>query len=190
MLTSVSGGVRGPPRAIAHRCAPPLRLGPSLHYAWRMLLELAVILLLIVANGLFAGAEIAVVGVERARLAKLVDEGHRGARTVTTLRANPERFFATVQIVITVVSATAGAFGGATLAADVTPLIVPIFGAHAHQISIALVVATISYFSLILGELVPKSLALRRAEPYAMLVAPVLLSLSSLARPLVWILTA
>jgi putative hemolysin len=154
-----------------------------------MLLELMVILVLVLANGLFAGAEIAVVGFERARLAPLVEAGGRRARAVQALRDDPERFFATVQIVITVVGATAGAFGGATFARDLTPLLSPWLGVYAGEVALAAVVVVISFLSLVLGELVPKSLALRQREPYALLVAPALLWLSRAARPLVWLLT-
>lgn len=154
-----------------------------------MLFELCVILALVLLNGLFAGAEIAVVGVDRLRLSQLVEAGGRRARAVQALRAGPERFFATVQIVITVVGATAGAFGGATFARDLTPLLRPLLGTYADEVALAAVVVLISFLSLVGGELVPKSLALRRPEPFALFVAPVLLWLSSAARPLVWLLT-
>lgn len=154
-----------------------------------MLFELVVILALVLANGLFAGAEIAVVGVDRARLTQLLEDGGRRARAVAQLRSSPERFFATVQIVITVVGATAGAFGGATFARDLAPLLAPWFGAHASDVALGVVVVLVSFLSLVVGELVPKSLALRHPEPFALVVAPVLLWLSSAARPLVWLLT-
>jgi putative hemolysin len=155
-----------------------------------MLSEFAVILALVLVNGLFAGAEIAIVGIDRARLRQLVQEGGRGARAVQTLRTQPERFFATVQIVITVVSATAGAFGGATFARDLAPAMVPLVGDSAETVSMVAVVALVSYLSLVLGELVPKSLAMRSAERYGIFIAPPLLWLSRAAKPLVWILTA
>ncbi|MBI3205643.1 MAG: HlyC/CorC family transporter [Myxococcales bacterium] len=154
-----------------------------------MLLELLVILVLVLVNGLFAGAEIAVVGFERARLAPLVEAGGRRARAVQALRDDPERFFATVQIVITVVGATAGAFGGATFARDLAPVLAPWLGAYAGEVALALVVVVVSFSSLVLGELVPKSLALRQREPYALFAAPALLWLSRAVRPLVWLLT-
>jgi putative hemolysin len=159
------------------------------HTGEAMLLELLVILVLVLVNGLFAGAEIAVVAFERSRLTPLVEAGSRRALAVQALRASPDRFFATVQIVITVVSATAGAFGGATFARDLTPWISPWFGEVAGEVAIAGVVLVISSLSLVLGELVPKSLALRHREPYALFVAPGLLALSRAAQPLVWTLT-
>lgn len=154
-----------------------------------MLFELGMILLLVAINGLFAAAEIAIVGVDRLRLRKLVEEKRRGARVLEALRAKPERFLATVQIVITVAGAAAGAFGGATFAKDLEPLLVPHLGEHAELASFVAVVTLVSYLSLVFGELVPKSLALRHAERYALLTAPVLNWIASAARPLVWLLT-
>jgi putative hemolysin len=154
-----------------------------------MLLELGMILLLVAVNGLFAGAEIAIVGVDRLRLRQLVDEERRGARVLESLRAKPERFLATVQVVITVAGAAAGAFGGATFAAELEPMLVPHLGRHAEAASIVVVVGLVSYLSLVLGELVPKTLALRHAERYALLIAPLLNWLATVARPLVWLLT-
>jgi putative hemolysin len=154
-----------------------------------MLFELVVVLLLVLLNGLFAGAEIALVGIDRIRVHQLAEQGRARARIVQHLRSNPERLFATVQIVITVVGATAGAFGGAMVAKDLAPALVPLAGAHAETAAFAAVVAVISYLSLVLGELVPKSLAVRYAERYALLVAPLLSALASAARPLVWLLT-
>lgn len=154
-----------------------------------MLLDLGMILLLVVVNGLFAGAEIAIIGVDRLRLRQLVEQRRSGARVVESLRAHPERFLATVQIAITVAGAAAAAFGGATFAEELEPKLVPYVGHHAPLASVALVVGLVSYLSLVFGELVPKSLALRHAERYALLVGPVLNGLASVARPLVWLLT-
>src|SRR6188768_3356243 len=157
-----------------------------------MLVEIAIVLLLIMANGVLSGAEIAVVSVRKTRIQTLIDTGRRGVGALATLRADPERFLATVQIGITVVGTTASAFGGAAVAAHLEPLLRPLpwIGTRAHDVALAIVVALISYLSLVLGELVPKSLALRAAEPYALLISRVLLWLSWLARPLVWLLTA
>ncbi len=143
-------------------------------------------------NGVFAAAEIAVVSLRSSRLDALVGEGNRAAQRVKRLRDNPERFLATVQIGITIVGAVAAAFGGANLARRFEPVIreLPLVGAQASVISLGLVVALISYLSLILGELVPKSLALRYAEHYALVISGPLLTLSWLARPIVWFLTA
>jgi putative hemolysin len=155
------------------------------------LTELAVILALILANGVFAGAEIALIALRRSRIRQLVEQGRPGARAVKELRDAPERLIATVQTGITVVGATAAALGGAQLARHIEPAVasIPPLAPWAGDIAFALVVALVSYLSLVLGELVPKSLALRSAEPYALAVGKPLLWLSQLARPLVWLLT-
>lgn len=155
-------------------------------------MEIAVILALVLANGVFAGAEIAVISLRKTRLAQLVEEGRGAARAVKRLRDRPEQFLATVQVGITIVGATAAAFGGAALAGRIAPHLsrLPLVGAHAGPVALALVVAIVSFLSLVLGELVPKSIALRAAERYALVVARPLLALSKLARPVVWLLTA
>jgi putative hemolysin len=156
-----------------------------------MLYELGVILFLVLLNGVFAGSEIAVVSLERGRFLQLLDSDNRRVRAVQALRSDPERFFATVQIGITVVGATAAAFGGAAFAKNLEPAIARIgwFGTHVDDVALAAAVIVVSFLSLVLGELVPKSLALRYAEPYSLVAAPVLLGLSRVARPLVWVLT-
>jgi len=156
-----------------------------------ILTEIAVILALVVANGVFAGAEIAIIALRKTRLAQLVEEGRASARAVKRLRDEPERFLATVQIGITIVGATAAAFGGAALAERLAPHLahVPGVARYADQVALALVVALVSYLTLVLGEPVPKSIGLRASERYALLVARPLLALSSIARPIVWLLT-
>jgi putative hemolysin len=153
--------------------------------------ELLIVLALVLANGLFAGAEIAILSVRKARVLDRARAGHRGALAVQALREAPERFLATVQIGITVVSSAAAAFGGASIAASLTPMLERLgLGVHAHQAALAIVVVSISFLSLVLGELVPKSLALRYSDTYSFLVSRPLLRLSQIARPLVWFLTA
>src|SRR6266508_1505932 len=157
-----------------------------------ILFELAIIVALVLLNGVFAGAEIAIISLRATRLSQLVDEGRASARAVKRLRDEPERFLATVQVGITVVGATAAAFGGAALAQRLAPHLasVPLVARYAEALALALVVAIVSFLTLVLGELVPKSLALRASERYALLVARPLLALSELARPIVWFLTA
>jgi putative hemolysin len=157
-----------------------------------ILTELVVILALIIANGVFAGAEIAIVSLRHTRVQQLVESSRVGAKTVATLRAEPERFFATVQVGITVVTTTAAAFGGARIARNLEPLLrpLPFIGHNADGVALAIVVVLISFLSLVLGELVPKSLALRKSERYALLMAKPLALLSRIAKPIVWLLTA
>jgi putative hemolysin len=139
----------------------------------------------------FSGAEIAVLALRRTRLHHLVEERRSGARAAAALRRQPERFLATVQIGITVVGATAAAFGGATLATPIGRALhhLGLSQPLAQDIGFALIIAFISYLSLVLGELVPKSLALKYSERYALLMAPALAGLGTLLRPLVWFLT-
>lgn len=157
-----------------------------------MTFELLIIVALILANGVFAGAEIAIVSVRKTRMVELAEHGSADARAVLLLKDNSERFLATVQIGITLVSATAAAFGGASIAQDLTPALaeIPWIGEQAKTVAVSGVVAVVSYLSIVLGELVPKSLALNAAERYALWVARPLLGLSWLARPVVWLLTA
>ena len=155
-----------------------------------MLTELLIVLALILANGLFAGAEIAILSVRKTRVQERANAGHRGALAVQSLRETPERFLATVQVGITVVSVAASAFGGAAIAANLTPMLEALgFGAKSHGVALAIVVISISFLSLVLGELVPKSLALRYSDGYSSFVSRPLLFLARIARPLVWFLT-
>ncbi len=149
-------------------------------------------MLLVLANGVFAGAELALLTLRKTRLRELLDAGSGAARVIMALRANPERLLATVQIGITVVSASAAAFGGASLADPLAGLLtgLGLSAAVAERVAFALVVGFVSYLSLVLGELVPKSLALRYAEQYALFIGRPLYGLAWLMRPLVWLLTA
>jgi putative hemolysin len=156
-----------------------------------MAVELLIILLLVFVNGLFSGAEIAVLSVRKTRLADYIRRRDRRALAVRDLRDHPERFLATVQIGITVVSTAAAAFGGASIANSLTPLIAGVgLVTYADEIAFGLTIALVSLLSLVLGELVPKSLALRYSDSYAFMVSRPLKLLSQMTRPLVWFLTA
>lgn len=157
-----------------------------------MLLDVLVVLVLILANGLFSGAEIAVLTLRKTRLAELVAQRRRGAAAVQRLRDRPEAFLATVQIGITVVGASAAAFGGETFADDLRPVLAgaPVLARWADELALVVVVSGVSFLTLVLGELVPKSLALRAPERYSLVAAPALWWLSGASRPLVWLLTA
>jgi putative hemolysin len=156
------------------------------------MVELLAIVFLILLNGVFAGAEIAILTIRHTRLQQLVDNGSRRARTVFDLRNQPERFLATAQIGITVVGAAAAALGGATIAERLSVVLqqlgVPLGTADVG--ALILVVAAISYLSIVLGELVPKSLGLRHAERYALFIGPVLWTMAWLVAPAVRALTA
>ncbi|WP_046718226.1 hemolysin family protein [Myxococcus fulvus] len=148
--------------------------------------------MLVLANGVFAGAELAIISIRRTRLKELMEQGSGSAKAVEALRANPERFLATVQIGITVIGATAAAFGGASIANRLAPVLMDLGlpETTADEVALAAVVVFVSFLSLVLGELVPKSLALRASERYGMLIGRPLLGLSWVMRPVVWFLTA
>lgn len=153
--------------------------------------ELLLVLALTLLNGLFTGAEIALLSVRRTRLQTLADAGSRSARAALRLRQAPDALLATLQIGITVIGATTAVIGGARLEAPVAATFSRLgLGRIAEPASFVLVVSVISYFSLVVGELVPKSIALRTAERYTLLVAVPLGVLSRISRPLVWLLTA
>jgi putative hemolysin len=146
----------------------------------------------VLANGFFAGAEIAIIALRKTRLHQLVDAGRTSARAVAALRDAPEQFLATVQIGVTVIGAASAAFGGTTIASRMAPLLarIPWLAPHAERVAIVIMVALVSFLSLVLGELVPKSLALRASERFALVAARPLLALSWLVRPAVRLLTA
>lgn len=149
--------------------------------------ELAVIVVLLIINGVFAMTEIAVVSSRKTHLRRLAELGNARARVALDLAESPNRFLSTVQIGITLVGILAGAFGGATLASElVEPLRqVPLLAPYAEKIAFALVVGLITYLSLILGELVPKRFGLSNPEGIAMLVARPMNWLSLAASPVV-----
>jgi len=158
------------------------------------LLELALIGLLILLNAFFAGAEIAVVSARTARLRGLAEEGDRRAAAALRLKEDPDRFLATVQIGVTLVGTLASAVGGVAAIEKLEPAIAalpwPWLRVAAEPIAVGIVVFTIAYLSLVVGELVPKSLAVRHAETIALRVAPIVEGISRVARPAVSALTA
>jgi putative hemolysin len=156
-----------------------------------MLLEFVVIVLLILVNAVFAGAEIAIVSVRATRMKELADHGHKGAAAVLSLKNDPDRFLATIQTGITVVSVTAAVFGGAEIASSLAPVLTRAgWPANlAEDAAIASVIGAVSYLSVVVGELVPKSLALRDPERYALVTGRPLVAARWAARPLVAVLT-
>jgi len=153
-------------------------------------IEIAIVVVLILINGVLAMAELAVVSSRRARLQALVDRGVVGSRRALALAADPGRFLSTVQIGITLVGVLSGAFSGATLGfrlgARLALLGVP--APIAEYAGVGVVVAAITYASLIVGELVPKQIALRDPEGIAAKVAPAMTVLARIGSPLVWLL--
>ncbi|MFO7544986.1 MAG: hemolysin family protein [Trueperaceae bacterium] len=155
------------------------------------MIEPLLIFLLILANGVFATAEIAVVSSNRMRLARMAAEGNAGAGAAVRLAATPNRFLSTVQVGITMVGVFSGAFGGAALAKPVATAIarVEVLRPIAPTLGLVLVVLAITYLSLVVGELVPKRIALNAPEKLAARLAPLMVGLSRVAAPLVHLLS-
>ncbi|HID54085.1 MAG TPA: HlyC/CorC family transporter [Anaerolineae bacterium] len=156
-----------------------------------IVMEIFIILLLIMVNGLFAMSEIAIVLARKPRLQQWADKGDKKAQLALTLAKDPEDFLSTVQTGITMIGILAGVFGGATLAEDLAVLLETggIPARYSETISMAVVVAIITYLSLVIGELVPKNLALQNTERRATAVAPFMYRLSRIAYPFIWLLT-
>ncbi|MBU6156948.1 MAG: hemolysin family protein [Alphaproteobacteria bacterium] len=157
-----------------------------------MYIEIAVVLVLTIVNGLLAMSEMAVVSSRPARLKVLADQGSKGARMAQRLAEDPGRFLSTVQIGITLVGVLSGAFSGATLGLRLTTWLEAqgLSPAAADALGVGSVVLVITYLSLVVGELVPKQFALRDPERIAARVAPAMLALSRIAAPFVWVLNA
>lgn len=157
-----------------------------------MIWEIVFILVLILANGMFAAAEISFIAARKGRLEQRAEEGSRNARRALDLASNPDQFLPTVQIGITLVSALGAAYGGQQivrhLSAWIAELPWPLAQQYSNGIALALFVAMFTYLSLIIGELVPKRIALHRAESIAVLVAPIMQFISTVGRPVVWLM--
>lgn len=157
-----------------------------------MLFEIAFVVVLTVLNGVLAMSELAVVSSRPARLRVLEERGSKAATTALRLAEDPGRFLSTVQIGITLVGILSGAFSGATLGQRLTDWLElqGMSNGLADALGVGSVVIAITYLSLIVGELVPKQIALRNAEGVAVRMAPAMLLLSYGAMPLVWLLDA
>lgn len=155
-----------------------------------MAFEIIIIFILLIANGVFSMAEMAIISARKARLKQRADEGDEKARAALELAEAPGQFLSTVQVGITLVGILAGAFGGARIAERLAPRLagLPYVGAYAEAIAFDLVVIVITYFSLVIGELIPKRLALHSPEAIALRVASPMARLARLARPLVALL--
>src|SRR5215208_688759 len=152
--------------------------------------QIAIIIALTLLNGLFALSETALVSSRKERLKQRAEAGDRGARTALELADEPTRFLSTVQIGISLIGVLACAFGGATLAEPLSVALsrVPGLASYSWLVAFGIVVATITYLSLIIGELVPKRLALNAPETAASRLAQPMRFLSTLASPGVWLL--
>ncbi|WP_322806712.1 hemolysin family protein [Thermanaerothrix sp.] len=156
------------------------------------ILEILIIFLLILLNGFFAMSEMALVSARKVRLQQQAEEGEKGAKTALTLTESPNQFLSTIQIGITLIGILAGALGGATLSGDLAHWLArwPALAPYSQALALAIVVLLTTYFSLVLGELVPKRLALYYPEKIATAVAGPMVTLSRLTAPLVKLLSA
>lgn len=152
--------------------------------------EIAIIPGLILVNGFFAGAELALVSARKARIRARAAKGQRGARVALELLDNPTRLLSSIQIGITLVGILTGVYSGAVFAEHLAAVLreVPGIATYADEVAFAAIVVVVTYFSLILGELVPKRIALAHAESIASAVAIPLQWVARIALPLVWLL--
>ncbi len=156
-------------------------------------LHLSIVLFLIILNGFFAMAEIGLVAARNARLRPLAEAGNPGAQAAVELKADPSRLLSTVQIGVTTIAVLSGTFGEATLGDQLQRQLASYAGfvaQYAHVISMAAVVIGISYFSLILGELVPKRIALMHPERIAAALARIMRAIAQAGAPIEWLLSA
>lgn len=155
-----------------------------------MYFEIAIVLLLTLFNGILAMSELAIVSARPARLKTMSQQGSRGAAIALDLAADPGRFLSSVQIGITLVGVLSGAFSGATLGTRLSAALVAggMQPALANTLAVGGVVVAITYLSLIVGELVPKQIALRAPEAVAARIAPLIRLISRIAAPVVWVL--
>ncbi|HNS40563.1 MAG TPA: CNNM domain-containing protein, partial [Promineifilum sp.] len=157
----------------------------------RLFIEVSVLVILTLISGVLAMAELAIVSSRRERLQMLVDNGDKGALMALHLSREPTAFLSTVQVGITLIGILIGAFGSASLTDALAQLIahVEVLEPYSRTIALAVVVGTITFFNVVLGELVPKRLALRNPERFAAALARPMSLLASVARPLVRLLT-
>ncbi|MFO0753407.1 MAG: hemolysin family protein [Thermodesulfovibrionales bacterium] len=158
-----------------------------------MWFDIFLIAIFIFINGFFAASEIAVVTIRRTRIKQLMEEGSSHAKTLNRLREEPDRFLATIQLGVTLAGALASAIGGAAAVQVLKPLVstVPLpFIAHSSEaIAIGMVVLVITYFSLVFGELIPKSLALANPEGIGLFTAPLIDAIAKMGVFFIRILT-
>ncbi len=156
-----------------------------------ILFEVVFIAVLILINGLFSMTEIAVVSARQVRLAGAAKDGNAGAAAAIALQEKPERFLSTVQIGITLVGVLSGAFGGALLSDEFAAIVahIPMLEPYSASIAFGIVIVIITYFSLVIGELVPKNLALNRPEIIASLFSRPMNIISGITAPVVWLLS-
>ncbi len=155
-------------------------------------MDIALLLFLILFNGVFAMSEIAVVSSRKTRLQRLADDGSPGAHSALSLHVEPSNFLSTIQVGITTIGILSGAIGEAALADPFAAWLsgFPVIAPYARLIALTIVVAGLTFFTVVVGELVPKRLALMAPESIASLVSRPMLWLARSTRPIVWLLSA
>lgn len=155
-------------------------------------MEIIVIFLLTVLNGFFALSEISIISVRKNRIDQKARAGSKNAQKLLALMQEPENFLSAVQVGITLIGIIAGAYGGAALSDDMREVLVkiPFLAPYADTLAMVLVIGTITYFSIVIGELIPKTLAMGNPEKIALFVAPIITTFTTLTLPLVKILSA
>lgn len=155
-------------------------------------IEILIVLLLIIANGIFVMSELAIISARKVRLQQLANQGNGRARVAWELANEPNQFLATVQIGITLLAILSGAFGEAVIARIIRPILsfIPALALYRDAIASVIAVLLITYLTLIIGELVPKRLALNHPEPIASILAIPMRMLATIASPVVYLLSA
>src|SRR5690606_13822200 len=154
-------------------------------------MEIFIILFLILLNGFFALSEIALVSVKRSRMEHLASQGNTRARTVLDLLKNPENFLSSVQVGITLIGIVSGAYGGAALTGDMAAYLArfSFLGDSVNTVAMIIVIGGITYVSIVIGELVPKTIAMNNAEPIALFAVPIIRYFTFIAYPFVKLLS-
>ncbi|MHA6248478.1 hemolysin family protein [Pontibacter sp. CAU 1760] len=154
-------------------------------------MEIIILILLTFLNGFFALSELSIISVNKSRIDQRANRGSSGAKSVLKLLETPEQFLSAIQVGITLIAIVSGAYGGAALSGDVEAwlLSVPFLAPYADTLAIVLVVGLITYFSIVIGELIPKTIALGNADNIAVAVAPVIRVFTKATMPLVKLLS-
>lgn len=154
--------------------------------------DIIIIITLIILNGLFSMSEIALVSARKTMLSSEAKKGSRGAKAALRLVENPDRFLSTVQVGITLIGILTGLFSGATFAGELGDYFcsLGVAGNTAHQLAQILIVAIVTYLSIVIGELIPKRIGIAKSEKIAIRIAPIMQVLSSLTLPVIWLLSA
>ena len=154
-------------------------------------LELIIIILLVIANGICSLAEISIVGARKTKLQKMAEDGRRGAYQALELSERKEELFSTIQVGITTISIVTGMFSGASLAGPLAGLLadIPHVGVYLAPLSMVIVMALVTYFTLIIGELAPKWIAIAKPEESACYIARIMILFATICKPLVLLST-